>query len=244
MKVYGVGPYQNEKADLVPLLYVVYSLQRVQIDFEDLKDENGYSSILLADLKLLLIIASKYQSDINLKLKKDRIILWEKIFLEWCAENSISEIEKNDINQCIIELKNYGYPQKWLDENFMKSNIVHASPEKDDTKDFNSALNFVVNTYFSFSISEIKKSVSLLSSENEICQTLVAHLDFVYTLSLTFPSKLIEFISLVDFLTWENSFKDWYKRVCNKLPPTCREGILLEAELIFQKIKMILENDQ
>lgn len=236
MKIYGSSPYQNEKASLVSLLYVVYALQRVQNDFDKLESETDYYRILYADLKLLLLIATKYKSDINLKLKKDRVNFWNDFFISWCAKNNIAEVDRIEITGYINELKNYGYPQKWLDENFMKSNINHETPSVNDKKDLDNALNFVTETYFKFIVSEIEKSILSLDS-NELCQTLVANLDILYTLASNFPSQLRKVIMEEVFLSWESSFKDWHKRVYGKLPIEYRDDILINTDNLLKKIK-------
>ena len=100
MKVYGTGIYENDRADLVGLAYLHFSISQIEDVIEWMKGTDEPAQHLLGYLDMLLMIAKKFPDDANLKIKKQRVSEWQIIFNEWFVR-----AEKSYRKSIAIQLK-------------------------------------------------------------------------------------------------------------------------------------------
>ena len=120
MKIYGNSVYENERADLVGLAYIEYSLNRVQQSVEWLKKSDDTCQYLLAEIDMLITLGDKFPKDINLKLKKSDVIVWKDVFYIWYDKN-LKKIPseyrisiKDNAENLFHKLEKFGHSLDWL----------------------------------------------------------------------------------------------------------------------------------
>ena len=120
MKAYGTGIYENDRADLVGLAYLHFSISQIEDVIEWMKGTDEPAQQLFWYLDMLLMIAKKFPGDANLKIKKQRVSEWQIIFNEWFvrAEKKLQkkyrDSIKNDSEKLFEEIKKYGHSISWL----------------------------------------------------------------------------------------------------------------------------------
>ena len=80
MKVYGTGIYENDRADLVGLAYLHFSISQIEDVIEWMKDTDEPAQQLLGYLDMLLMIAKKISRWRQLE-NKNKEFLNGKLFL-------------------------------------------------------------------------------------------------------------------------------------------------------------------
>jgi hypothetical protein len=120
MKIYGEGVYQNERADLVGLGYIVYAIERVEDSIKWLGTSEDTLQFVLAELDMLITLGEKFPKDINVKLKKSRIKFWQECFYAWYEKNCMKipkqyrEATKKNADEIFSKLGKYGHSLDWL----------------------------------------------------------------------------------------------------------------------------------
>lgn len=120
MKVYGTGIYENDRADLVGLAYLHFSISQIEDVIEWMRGTDEPAQQLLGYLDMLLMIAKKFPDDAKLKIKKQRVSEWQIIFNEWFVrtekklQKKYRDSIKNDSEKLFEEIKKYGHSISWL----------------------------------------------------------------------------------------------------------------------------------
>ena len=106
MKIYGTGIYENDRADLVGLSYLHFSISQIEDVIEWMKDTDESAQQLLGYLDMLLMIAEKFPDDANLKIK-NKEFLNSKLFLMNGLQELKKSYKKNIVNQLKMIQKDY-----------------------------------------------------------------------------------------------------------------------------------------
>lgn len=85
MKIYGPGIYDNERADMVGICYIEYSLAEIESAIEWLQSSNETCQPILAFIDMLLLIGEKAPGDLTGRLKTSTVTRWEGVFNDWYA---------------------------------------------------------------------------------------------------------------------------------------------------------------
>jgi hypothetical protein len=115
MKIFSTEPAGNEIAEYVGVEYLKFSISMIENDVEWLKNNNKIAQPLLANIDMLLTIASKYPVDDNLLIKKDKVQEWKQVFNDWFKRcgNKIPTKYKDEIksngDELFKELEQYGH---------------------------------------------------------------------------------------------------------------------------------------
>lgn len=83
MKIYGVGTFDNQKADMATLPYIGLALNNIHISLNEMSSSNCTLQTLLADIQILIKIIEIYPHNISGRLKKSDIDKWQNIFNQW-----------------------------------------------------------------------------------------------------------------------------------------------------------------
>lgn len=83
MKIYGDGIYDNERADLVFIAYIEFSLNKIREHIEWLGNTNEICQSVLGYIDMLLLISEKSPSDLTGRLKESEVAQWKNVFDNW-----------------------------------------------------------------------------------------------------------------------------------------------------------------
>lgn len=83
MKIYGDGIYDNERADLVFIAYIEFSLKKIQEHIEWLENTNEICQAVLGYIDMLLFVSEKSPSDLTGRLKESEVAQWKNVFYDW-----------------------------------------------------------------------------------------------------------------------------------------------------------------
>ena len=120
MKIYGDGNYDNERADLVFIAYIEFSLKKIQEHIEWLENTNEICQAVLGYIDMLLFVSEKSPSDLTGRLKESEVAQWKNVFDDWFnrVEKKIPNKYKNSIrvNADILfdKLKENANSLEWL----------------------------------------------------------------------------------------------------------------------------------
>jgi hypothetical protein len=120
MKIYGDGIYDNERADLVFIAYIEFSLKKIQEHIEWLENTNEICQAVLGYIDMLLFVSEKSPSDLTGRLKESEVAQWKNVFDDWFnrVEKKIPNEYKNSIrvNADILfdKLKENANSLEWL----------------------------------------------------------------------------------------------------------------------------------